>query len=160
MSLESDYRSRFEHVLTPLAQGLQRHIEGLLDDVPRIDRLATRPKGVNSFLKKAAKQVRNGPKYANPLVDIQDQIGARIITFYKDDADAVAEIVLKYLRPIEDKDKTPESEWEFGYFGRHLIMFIPNDVINPEIQNDDIPHVFELQIKRYFNTPGPKLTMI
>lgn len=150
MSLEAEYRSRFEHALTPIAESLQQHVQELLHDTPRIDRVAARPKGIESFLKKAKKQNENGMKYTNPLVDIQDQIGARIITFYKDDAERVADIVLKYLRPIEDKDKTPESEWEFGYFGRHFILFVPNDVIDPEIPKDMIPTVFELQIKTLF----------
>lgn len=150
MSLESDYRTRFEKVLAPTAASLQGYLQDLLEDIPRIDRVAARPKGIQSFLNKAEKEIAGKPKYENPLFEIQDQIGARIITFYREDADSVSEVILKYLRPIEDKDKTPESEWEFGYFGRHFILFLPNDVVDPEFPSEMVPQVFELQVKTLF----------
>ena len=42
------------------------------------------------------------------------------------------------------------SEWEFGYFGKHHILMIPSDVIDPEWNNTMLPRFFELQIKTFF----------
>ncbi len=151
MTLESDYRERFNRTLTPIATDLVSHLTDLLVGVPRVDRITARPKGVSSFLEKANKPASDGtPKYHDPLSQIQDQIGARIITFYKDDTNRVLECVKRYLRAIEDKDKLPESEWEFGYFGHHSILLIPNDLILPEYPREQVPQVFELQIKTLF----------
>jgi ppGpp synthetase/RelA/SpoT-type nucleotidyltranferase len=89
-------------------------------------------------------------KYSEPLHQIQDQIGARIITFYRSDIDRVFKIILKYFRPIEAKDIVPESEWEFGYFGRHFVLILPSDLVSSSIDKNLVPQFFELQIKTLF----------
>jgi hypothetical protein len=81
------------------------------------------------FIAKATTIIEGKPKYSEPLRQIQDQIGARIITFYRSDVDRIAGIIQKYYRPIESKDMIPESEWEFGYFGRHYVLLVPSDVV-------------------------------
>src|SRR5262249_2391754 len=90
------------------------------------------------------------PKYVEPLRQIQDQVGARIITFYRPDIDRVAAIVERYYRPIETKDVVPDHDWKFGYFGRHYISIIPSDVIDPALDRSILPQFFELQIKTLF----------
>jgi putative GTP pyrophosphokinase len=89
-------------------------------------------------------------KYSEPLRQIQDQIGARIVTFYRSDVSAVDLVVQRYFRPIESRDVVPDSEWEFGYFGRHHILLIPLDVIDASIDKAMMPEFFELQIKTLF----------
>jgi len=121
-----------------------------LKDEPRIDRIAARPKGVDRFVAKAIKLIDGKPKYAEPLEQIQDQIGARIITFYPTDVARLDPIVKKWFNPIEFKDHVPESEWEFGYFGRHYILAIPTDVIDDSWDKSMIPRFFELQVKTLF----------
>ena len=59
-------------------------------------------------------------------------------------------IVKKWFNPIEFKDHVPESEWEFGYFGRHYILAIPTDVIDDSWDKSMIPRFFELQVKTLF----------
>jgi putative GTP pyrophosphokinase len=51
---------------------------------------------------------------------------------------------------IELKDHVPESESEFGYFGRHYILFVQSDVIVPGVDKSLLPRVFELQVKTLF----------
>src|SRR5262249_19541837 len=89
-------------------------------------------------------------KYAEPLRQIQDQVGARIVTFYQSDIERVTEIVLKYYRPIESKTIVPDSEWEFGYFGKHFVLLIPTDLIDRGMDRSLIPEFFELQVKTLF----------
>lgn len=90
------------------------------------------------------------PKYTDPLSEIQDQVGVRIVTFYSSDVERISKIVEKYFRPVESKTLIPDSNWEFGYFGKHYVLLIPRDVIDPNWDKKLIPNFFELQIKTLF----------
>ena len=147
--LRAEYTTRFTTILQPLAARLQEHLEKLVTQFPRIDRVSVRAKGIGSFLRKATNVDESGaPKYAEPLSDIQDQIGARITTFYLRDVISVQKIVEGYFGPIEKSRKEPESHSEFGYEGFHYVLFLPDDIL-PEPAPDE-PKYFELQIKTLF----------
>jgi putative GTP pyrophosphokinase len=148
--LEKAYRRRFAAVLEPLATAIEQHVREHFASEPRIDRVSARAKSVERFLQKAETVVNGQPKYAEPLRQIQDQIGARIITFYSSDVPRIAQVVEKYYRTIESKDLIPESEWEFGYFGRHYVLLLPSDVIDPSVDKILLPEFFELQVKTLF----------
>jgi len=149
--LRVEYERRFNSILRPLAPLIERQLIEYFIDAPRIDRIAARPKSVERFLKKAATLVEGKPKYTEPLRQIQDQIGARVITFYLTDVERVVKTLLKYFRPIESQNIVPDSEWEFGYFGRHFIFIIPSE-LRKSIGADKeiIPEFFELQVKTLF----------
>lgn len=149
-TLEEAYRTRHEVALTPIAVSLREYIADLLKKEPRIDRITARAKEPESFLKKATAEVKGRKKYKEPLSEIQDQIGARIIAFYRSDIDRLDAIVKRYFKPIEVKNRVPESEWEFGYFGRHYVLVLPTDVKGDAIDKKYIPDFFELQIKTLF----------
>jgi putative GTP pyrophosphokinase len=144
------YRQRFHTVLEPLAVAIQQHLRERLASEPRIDRVSARAKSVDRFLQKAETTVNGQLKYAEPLRQIQDQLGARIITFYLSDVERLATVVEKYYRQIESQQVVPDSEWEFGYFGRHYILVIPSDAIDPSTDKALLPEFFELQIKTLF----------
>lgn len=148
--LRAEYRRRYEGVLKPLAGALGTFLGDCLKDEPRIDRIAARPKVLDRFILKATKLIDGKPKYVEPLEQIQDQIGARIITFYPTDVARLDPIVKKWFNPIEFKDHVPESEWEFGYFGRHYVLAVPTDVIDDSWDRGMIPRFFELQVKTLF----------
>jgi putative GTP pyrophosphokinase len=148
--LEREYRERFETVLKPAAAALEQQLREYLDGQPRIDRIVARAKGVDRFLKKAQKEENGKPKYTEPLRQIQDQVGARIVTFYKSDVDPVATKVLKYYHPIEAKEVVPDSEWEFGYFGKHFVLLMPADIRGLFENQTRVPQFFELQVKTLF----------
>jgi len=148
--LEKVYRYRFNSVLSPLTKAIEKQLCEYFEPEQRIDRITARAKPVDRFLTKAQTVDDGSPKYTEPLRQIQDQIGARIVTYYLSDIVRVANIVEKYYRPIESKDVVPDSEWEFGYFGRHFILLVPTDVIDLSMDERLIPKVFELQIKTLF----------
>jgi putative GTP pyrophosphokinase len=149
-SLRNDYETRYEQMLLPLAERLQSHLKNVLGGHERIDRISVRAKSIDRFVAKAAKQVDGRGKYDDPLNQIQDQIGARIVTFYKSDVDEIAGEVRKYFRHIESQLIVPESEKEFGYEGQHFILFTPRDVFDDEIKEEESISFFELQIKTLF----------
>lgn len=144
------YQARFpalERVANNLTNLLQDHLAG----VPRIDRVSSRAKCRHRFAAKADKVNPDGtPRYEDPLTQIQDQVGARIIVLYKSDVDQVATVLAQYFRPIEWQDHVPESPWEFGYFGRHWIFALPEDVIPSDVDKQLVPRFFELQVKTLF----------
>jgi ppGpp synthetase/RelA/SpoT-type nucleotidyltranferase len=64
--------------------------------------------------------------------------------------DYLAEEIKKYFRYIESRQIVPDSEREFGYEGRHFILFIPRDVFDDTVREDESISFFELQIKTLF----------
>lgn len=149
-SLTDQYRQRYSTVLRPLAEKLRDHLLECFREVSRIDRIVTRAKSIERFVGKAEKQINGVNKYTDPLRQVQDQIGARIVTFYLNDVDQVAEVAQQYFRHIEMQDIVPDSEREFDYFGKHFIMFLPRDVFNDQTDEKNAPTFFELQIKTLF----------
>ena len=149
-TLETIYTRRYELALKPLAEALCAHINNCFKSQPRIDRITARAKAIESFLDKAKKQENHRPKYSEPIAQIQDQLGARVTTFFWSDVERLDDVVKRYFTPIEFKNHVPESEWEFGYFGRHYVLILPSDVIAANMERALIPRFFELQIKTLF----------
>jgi ppGpp synthetase/RelA/SpoT-type nucleotidyltranferase len=149
-SLHDEYELRRNETLLPLADRLEVHLREIFGSYPRIDRIAVRAKGVDRFVAKAEKEVDGKRKYDAPLTQIQDQIGARIVTFYKTDVEKLAAEVTKYFQYIEQVQIVPESESEFGYEGQHFVLFIPRDIFDDEIKESESILFFELQIKTLF----------
>ena len=85
-----------------------------------------RAKSVTSFAAKAARSVDGRPVYADPLRDITDQIGIRVITYVHSDVQAVANLLEDQVVILDDRDMGQEtaSEGRFGYASRHLLVGI------------------------------------
>ena len=81
-----------------------------------------RTKGVASFAAKAGRMVDGRPAFADPLRDITDQIGVRVITYVHSDVSAVADLLADQVVVKDDRDLGQEtaSEGRFGYASRHL----------------------------------------
>src|ERR1700686_4126215 len=112
-SVREAFAARRERVIMPLAVRLEAHLKSLFDGYARIDRVSVRAKSVDRFVAKAEKQENGKSKYDDPLNQIQDQLGARIIMFYKSDVDKLASEIKKYFRYIESVQVVPDSEREF-----------------------------------------------
>lgn len=144
------YRARYER-LTQVADALQSLIQGYLADDSNIDRVTARAKDPKRFAQKADRKDDDGqPKYQTPLTEIQDQIGARIVVFYREDVATISDTITRYFQPIEQRELVPESQWAFGYFGQHLVLPLPRDVVPSDVDFDEVPAFFELQIKTLF----------
>ena len=149
--IEDRYRRRYETVLVRLAENLQEYIADLMHEEPRIDRIAVRAKSVDRFREKAATELVDGQrKYSEPLAQIQDQVGARVVVFYKCDVERMETKLNRYFTAIENRELVPESESEFAYFGYHLVLAIPTDVVDEDMEEAMVPRFFELQIKTLF----------
>jgi ppGpp synthetase/RelA/SpoT-type nucleotidyltranferase len=85
-----------------------------------------RAKSVASFAAKADRTVDGRPLYSDPLEEITDQIGVRVITYLHSDVAAVADLLGDQLRVLDDRDMGEETarEGRFGYASRHLLVAV------------------------------------
>ncbi|WP_437186739.1 GTP pyrophosphokinase [Planctomicrobium sp. SH668] len=148
-TLQEEYTQRFRNFLTPAAKGIEEFLEEVLGQHSGVCSVKTRPKGMESFLEKAGRKNGETPRYSDPLNQIQDQIGALVTTRFLADVAVIESIIQDSFSSIEKKLLQPESNYEFGYIGRHFILFIPTDVWSPLTQDPPI-RFFELQIKTLF----------
>ena len=83
-----------------------------------------RAKSVASFAAKAARTVDGRPSFTDPLKEITDQIGVRVITYVHSDVQAVADLLDDQVVVHDDRDMGREtaSEGRFGYASRHLLV--------------------------------------
>jgi ppGpp synthetase/RelA/SpoT-type nucleotidyltranferase len=83
-----------------------------------------RAKSVASFAAKADRAVDGVPLYVDPLEEITDQIGVRVITYLHSDVTAVADLLSDQLAVLDDRDMGQEtaSQGRFGYASRHLLV--------------------------------------
>jgi ppGpp synthetase/RelA/SpoT-type nucleotidyltranferase len=81
-----------------------------------------RTKSIASFAEKASRAVDGVRLYTDPLREIGDQLGVRVITYVRDDVDAVADLLGDQVVVNDDRDLGREtaSEGRFGYASRHL----------------------------------------
>jgi len=83
-----------------------------------------RAKSVASFAAKAARVVDGRPSFADPLTEITDTIGVRVITYVHSDVAAVVDLLADQVVIHDDRDMGREtaSEGRFGYASRHLLV--------------------------------------
>ncbi|MGJ9412585.1 DUF429 domain-containing protein [Aeromicrobium sp. CF4.19] len=87
-----------------------------------------RAKSVASFATKATRETDGHAVFTDPLRQITDQIGLRIITYVHSDVAAVADLLADQLTVLDDRDMGEEtaSEGRFGYASRHLLVTHPS----------------------------------
>jgi ppGpp synthetase/RelA/SpoT-type nucleotidyltranferase len=81
-----------------------------------------RTKSVASFAEKSTRSVDGVRLYTDPLREIGDQLGVRVITYVRDDVAAVADLLADQVVVADDRDLGREtaSQGRFGYASRHL----------------------------------------
>jgi len=115
--------ARLQPQVAELSRRLAAWLQSMLDD-SGIDYLsvAARGKSVASFAMKTNRASADNPRYPDPLRDITDQIGVRIVTYVTSDVAAVAGLIRDQLEVVDDKDlgQATASAGTFGYVSRHL----------------------------------------
>ncbi|AXH96876.1 GTP pyrophosphokinase [Ornithinimicrobium avium] len=106
-------------------QGYVELVTTLLDEAG-IDYLTVtgRTKSVESFAGKASRTVDGRPVFSDPLTQITDQVGLRVVTYVLADVDAVADLLAAQLHVIDDRDMGLETAQAggFGYQSRHVLL--------------------------------------
>jgi len=117
--------------LREVADSFVALVTTLLDDAG-INYLSVtgRAKSVASFAAKATRKAADGGLlYSDPLQEITDQIGIRVITYVHSDVAAVADLLADQLEILDDRDLGEEtaSEGRFGYASRHVLVAPKHD---------------------------------
>ncbi len=88
-----------------------------------------RTKTLDSFAAKAARTVEGEPVFTDPMAEIGDVVGVRVITYVRSDVDAVAALLADETVVHDDRDLGQEtaSEGRFGYASRHLQIGVADD---------------------------------
>ena len=120
-----------------------------------------RAKSIASFAEKAIRTADGRPLYPDPLSDIGDQLGIRVITYVRDDVEAVAGLLAEQLPVLDDRDfgELTASQGRFGYASRHLQVEIEGRVVQVQLRTV-LQHAwaeFEHDI-RYKGTVPPEHT--
>lgn len=106
-------------------------LDGLISDLlirNNIDvQIEHRTKNVNNFIEKIR---REGKDYKNPLEEVTDLVGIRIICFYLEDVDPIGNIIkdefeIDWNNSI-DKGQTLDPD-KFGYLSVHYIIKLGNN---------------------------------
>jgi ppGpp synthetase/RelA/SpoT-type nucleotidyltranferase len=95
-----------------------------------------RAKDVASFAEKATRTDQGRRLYADPLREIGDQLGLRVITYVRDDVEAVAGLLGAHLRVLDDRDlgELTASQGRFGYASRHLQLELDGRVVQVQLR--------------------------
>lgn len=144
-------------------RGVRGLYEGLANSIREILRVAipasypihsieARAKELDSFVKKAIKPFDSDssrPRYPDPLKQITDMAGIRVITFFPRTLSAVDECIQSEFDVLEKKDKAEEliETERFGYQSIHyLVRLKPTRTILPEYHRFE-DFVAEIQLR-------------
>ncbi|RPJ26947.1 MAG: hypothetical protein EHM33_09705, partial [Chloroflexi bacterium] len=85
--------------------------------------LESRTKTEESFKEKIQ---RSSKSYLNPINDVTDFTGIRIITYYQEDADVIGQLMeSEFVVDLEHSEKRDSAPSEFGYKSAHYVVSIP-----------------------------------
>lgn len=113
---------RLRSLATALEVSLREAFKGN-ESVVLVD---SRAKSASSFLRKAAKMKAGGPAYPVPMLDVQDQVGCRIVVRSPRVTSGVLDQLRQMYHAIEDQSRPALYDpATFGYSAWHLICLIP-----------------------------------
>lgn len=133
----AEYASRRPDLVAVTEQYLKL-VTGLLDDAGiNYLSITARTKSIDSFAAKAHRRAADGtPLYSDPLVEITDQVGLRVITYLRADVDAVANLLAEEMRLLDDQDMGLHTarQGRWGYASRHLLFGVGGEQYPASIQ--------------------------
>ena len=131
-----EYAARHPELVTAATSAVAV-IGGILDEAG-INYLTIdgRAKSIASFAEKATRTESGKALYVDPLTDIGDQLGVRVITYVRDDVEAVAALLAEQLPVLDDRDfgELTASQGRFGYASRHLQVEIEGRVVQVQLR--------------------------
>lgn len=110
------------------ATKVQQMMTAWLDDASiNYESVSARAKTRSSFRRKSSRahpKDPGRPKYGDPLAEITDLVGARVITYLPESVDRTCEIVQNEFEVIEHQDKGQITKGRglFGYASKHFLV--------------------------------------
>ena len=125
------WREQYQE-LRPTCQEFTYKLRQLLSDILRNrglepSQIEMRTKTVESFVEKAR---RDGKRYCDPIKDITDLIGLRIIAYDKEEVDSIGDLIEEEFTidydHSADKSRTLELD-RFGYLSIHYVVRLKDE---------------------------------
>ncbi|MGF6592149.1 GTP pyrophosphokinase [Pseudomonas sp. 2835] len=146
-----NYIERYKE-LRPTLDTLGTRLQTLLRDIARsvnidIHTIESRSKTVESFSEKIS---RPGKSYNNPLEDITDLCGLRVILYYQEDVERLSKAIRNEFTVDDKKSTDKRSELkndQFGYISVHLICRVSEKRIDLLEWQSYANFNFEIQIR-------------
>ena len=135
-SAVADYEAR-RPALEAVTENYLQLVTAFLDDAGiNYLSITARTKSVESFAAKVERTVDGRRLFSDPLVEITDQVGLRIITYLREDVDAVVTLLADEMRLLDDRDMGLETarEGRWGYASRHLLVGVGGEQQPASIQ--------------------------
>ena len=132
----AEYEDR-RPALVAATANYRKLVTALLDDAGiNYLSITARTKSVESFAAKAERTVDGRRLFSDPLVEITDQVGLRVITYLREDVDAVATLLTDEMRLLDDRDMGLETAraGRWGYASRHLLVGVEGEQQPASIQ--------------------------
>jgi ppGpp synthetase/RelA/SpoT-type nucleotidyltranferase len=142
-----DFRNQY-NLLYPKYESLKRILTFTLEEVTQKNNISTfsvegRVKDIGSIEKKIQRK-----NYDNPLEQIEDICGIRIICYYSSDMDKIESIIKEHFNVISFSDKIKESaDDQFGYLSRHYIANIGDELSAVPLYSSFEDMKFEIQVR-------------
>jgi ppGpp synthetase/RelA/SpoT-type nucleotidyltranferase len=121
---------------------LSNALHEILGTRPRVDQIAVRVKSLDRILEKAQRMA-----YKNPLEEVLDQIGTRVVVYYNSDVEPTAQAILTRFRLHEQHVYEAPDPRIFGYQGKHFICYLPPQIHSCAQSPVDF---FEVQVSTLF----------
>ena len=113
------YKTEYAHY-ERFAEVLKRVLEKACRRATPLAIVQARPKSISSFAEKA---VRKQEKYLDPVNDLTDLCGARVILHTQEQVDAVRRFIKDNFTVVEEDDVQQRlHDTEFGYLSIHYIV--------------------------------------
>jgi len=129
------------------AYEIQRIVQDLLSRENLGCLVTSRVKSEDSFLEKA---FRPGKSYANPLFDITDIVGVRIVMTNPNDLSKVSRMVLKCFQMNQKHSENTAQRLgvnEFGYRSHHIVARVRSSLAGVPAVSECRKMWFEIQIR-------------
>ncbi|NIF50124.1 (p)ppGpp synthetase [Enterobacter sp. Ap-1006] len=127
-----EYEKQYPFYVSLMSQAMPVLRKLVEDESVSIFNIEGRVKTIDSLRVKLTRKV-----YVNPLEEIEDFCGIRIICYYESDLDRIEDIIRKEFDVTSGSDKQKEIDVDrFGYSSRHLICKIKDEWLNvPNYRN-------------------------
>jgi len=141
-TLSREFQAR-EHVYNHLKGEalfiLERAIERT--DI-KLHSISSRVKKLDSFLDKAQRK-----EYENPLDDIQDVVGLRIVCLFISDIERIGKVIRESFSILSEDNKVEGTEVSsFGYMSVHFTSMMKDEYVGPRY-NSITKMAFEIQVR-------------
>jgi ppGpp synthetase/RelA/SpoT-type nucleotidyltranferase len=134
-------RERFRETIVIIIKDILKSID--------IKAIESRTKKEKDFLLKIDRQDKD---YANPLADITDITGIRVVVEYKEEAQRAAKLLRESLYIDEQNswsDRYGSTESNFGYSAIHIVACIPESLARQYLCQQISEKKFEIQIRTH-----------